>query len=263
MHLQIRCSVFAVCNDGLHDYQDSAYPEKSFGWREIVPPFYTCLCDGVSGAYKSKAFADVVSLACGTSGTKAVTEPKSVRSLGDKWIAQQFKEIDDAYPNAIDINKREKILLDRDSIYHRRAATTLNILEIKQDEAVVSSYGDTVCFHIRGKEIIAQNPPLSADEFTNLPYQINTDTDHLLQSEFITSATPIQTGDILLLATDALAQWLVSDSPDLPQEKRIKSLISISSDDEFDMFIGEERKNKRIHNDDTTMMKIEIKFTGD
>ena len=261
-HLRIRGYVYAVPNDGRHNYQDASYPRETFDWIDIAAPFYSCVCDGVTHSSHPKAFADIVSLACGTMGAKAVTEPGSARILGDKWISHQIQEIDAAYPssNTAEFNAEEKKLVDREYIHHRRAAATLNILEINQDEAVVSSYGDTVCFHIRGNEIIAQNPPLSADEFTNRPHQINTDTDHIPQNQLITSATPIQTGDILLQATDALAQWLVSESSDLPREKRLKLLLSVSSEKEFTKLIEQERKHGRLHDDDTTMLKIELQF---
>ncbi|MBC6481069.1 MAG: hypothetical protein GDA56_28170 [Hormoscilla sp. GM7CHS1pb] len=63
-------------------------------------------------------------------------------------------------------------------------------------------------------------------------------------------------GDIFLLATDALAQWILKDIEE-EGNRRIK-LISVNRPEEFRAFIEQLRHDNLINNDDTTMCRLKV-----
>ncbi|MDY7006239.1 MAG: protein phosphatase 2C domain-containing protein [Cyanobacteriota bacterium] len=61
-------------------------------------------------------------------------------------------------------------------------------------------------------------------------------------------------GDIFILATDALAEWILRDIETKKREG--KKLISVATQLEFENFIQNLRHNKLIKNDDTTLCRL-------
>jgi hypothetical protein len=63
-------------------------------------------------------------------------------------------------------------------------------------------------------------------------------------------------GDIFLLATDALSQWLISDYE--AQGEDWKKAFQFHQQQDFDRFINKLRQQKLIKNDDTTLVVIKV-----
>ncbi|MBE9014966.1 hypothetical protein IQ272_02120 [Chroococcidiopsidales cyanobacterium LEGE 13417] len=63
-------------------------------------------------------------------------------------------------------------------------------------------------------------------------------------------------GDIFLLATDALSQWLISDYE--AQGEDWKKMFYFQNQHDFDCFINQLRQQKIIKNDDTTLVVIKV-----
>ncbi|OWY65206.1 hypothetical protein B7486_43180 [cyanobacterium TDX16] len=63
-------------------------------------------------------------------------------------------------------------------------------------------------------------------------------------------------GDIFLLATDALSQWLLSDYE--AQGEDWKKMFQLQRQQDFDRFINQLRQQKLIKNDDTTLVLIKV-----
>ncbi|MEG4287049.1 protein phosphatase 2C domain-containing protein [Microcoleus sp. A006_D1] len=63
-------------------------------------------------------------------------------------------------------------------------------------------------------------------------------------------------GDIFLLATDALAEWIIKDCEN--RTDRWKKLISVATQEEFTNFINQLRDDRLIKNDDTTLLRLKV-----
>jgi len=63
-------------------------------------------------------------------------------------------------------------------------------------------------------------------------------------------------GDIFLLATDALAEWIIKDYENATS--RWKKLISVATQEEFTTFISQLRDDRLIKNDDTTLLRLKV-----
>lgn len=63
-------------------------------------------------------------------------------------------------------------------------------------------------------------------------------------------------GDIFILATDALAEWMLKTSEN--HQEKWKELLTINNQKEFERIIEELREEKLIKNDDTTLVRVNI-----
>jgi hypothetical protein len=61
---------------------------------------------------------------------------------------------------------------------------------------------------------------------------------------------------LIILSTDAMGYWLLYNIKN--NYSLVKDLLKIENEEEFSLFIEEERKNKRIRVDDTTLIIIKI-----
>jgi hypothetical protein len=74
------------------------------------------------------------------------------------------------------------------------------------------SIGDTVCFHVRGNTLVGQSPAMRADDFGRGPSLVHSSSEWLRSdcaAIVVDSGGPLLDGDVVLVATDAIAAWMV------------------------------------------------------
>lgn len=110
------------------------------------------------------------------------------------------------------------------------------------------SVGDACLFHLRDEEVLASWPFEDADAFTNRPALLATRPD--------VSAPPVaeragrwRSGDAFLLATDALAAWLLRTDP---ADARMWDAAR------FEARVAEGRADGTLRNDDITLLVLEV-----
>jgi len=146
------------------------------------------------------------------------------------------------------------------------AYSTLAGLSIIQDDSGVarwrfSTVGDSCFFLIRANQVVVKSPLTESIQFSSSPYLIGSSKsqhssigDHLLISE-----GELNSGDELILATDAISCWLMQQ---LEQGAKPSDLLLFrdheNSDFAFLEFVGNARANERMRNDDVTLMSILI-----
>ncbi|MFB2973445.1 hypothetical protein ACE1CD_31160 [Aerosakkonema sp. BLCC-F183] len=116
--------------------------------------------------------------------------------------------------------------------------------------------GDSCLFHIKTRvnKFIAfpinksENFKTVTDCFHSVPEQKSSPPKYQHGS--------YEEGDVFLLATDALAEWVLKDLES--KSDRWTKLISISTLEEFKNFIEQLRGDRLIKNDDTTICRIKI-----
>ena len=74
------------------------------------------------------------------------------------------------------------------------------------------SIGDTVLFHVRGAKLVGQDPTLRADEFGQGPSLVHSSSEWLrsdCSAIVLEHGGPLLDGDVVLVATDAIAAWML------------------------------------------------------
>lgn len=122
--------------------------------------------------------------------------------------------------------------------------------------------GDTCLFHVRGDELVDVGPLRKSDEFDSRPVLLASRGPQQLAG----SDTHVrmlggawQSSDTFYLVTDALAKWMLQqhENGDAPWQM----LLELGTDAEavsFEQLVADLRSSKALHNDDTTLLRVEV-----
>jgi len=149
-------------------------------------------------------------------------------------------------------------------ILDRGASATLLGLELHRPSQSwrALAIGDSCLFLVRRPsfpQILKSLPLTKSTDFSNRPpllsSQRDADLDSLFPSVRYEEGT-YQEGDVMLMATDALSQWL------LWQKEQGKSkwveLLSIKDQESFTRFVNKQREDGAMEEDDTTLVVIPL-----
>lgn len=122
--------------------------------------------------------------------------------------------------------------------------------------------GDTVLFHVRHHRLIAQFPDISVDDFGVNPEGVPTARaalpDVIGQLRF--AEGDLAPGDLVYLATDALAHWMVRECRN--DEKELWSVLAgLNHPERFRTLVDDRRTAREMTNDDVTLMRISVAAT--
>ncbi len=124
--------------------------------------------------------------------------------------------------------------------------------------------GDACLLHFRNRSVLTRFPVEGADGFGTTPALLATRPEHnraLLEAgELQTTGGACQPGDLFLLATDALAEWLYrlpdleNARNDLPDWQTLSGLL----EEDFVAVVEQLRARSAIRNDDVTLLVMRV-----
>ena len=134
-------------------------------------------------------------------------------------------------------------------------------LTINRDEHVYNSVavGDCTLFHIRDDKLIFAFPIKTFDEFGNTPNLIASNIKYQtkLAETVAYSNGDIQSNDVIILATDALAAWIFKQKD--MDEKPWNHLADILENKiRLETWLNSERQANEIKNDDIAIIFIKL-----
>jgi hypothetical protein len=129
--------------------------------------------------------------------------------------------------------------------------------------------GDACLLHLRDRAVLTRFPVLEATAFDATPTLLST---HPAHNETLQDGEDIhvmygscRAGDIFLLATDALAEWLYTipslhdETSDLPDWHTLTTLL----EEDFEAVINQLRTHHALRNDDVTLLVLRVVETGE
>ncbi|WP_005031484.1 hypothetical protein [Holophaga foetida] len=135
----------------------------------------------------------------------------------------------------------------------RGAWATLLMVKIKEDTWWAQAVGDTCLLHLRGGQLIQSFPYTSSEEFQAAPCMVGSlpREGEALGTLPLRAKGKCRRGDLLLLATDALAKrWLQPEIEAPPLEDWLEGGDPMA----FEDWVARERAAHRLDDDDTTLM---------
>ena len=143
-------------------------------------------------------------------------------------------------------------------------ATLLGVHMPESAEAVeVVAIGDSVAFHLRNGDLIATFPYSSAQEFDQRPTLLSTLAP---KNSFLEGAQTgtrprneawsVRPGDVLLLLTDAVAEWVLRERSEDSSATTV--LSNVRSEVDFQQLVATLREQKRMRCDDATAVRLVI-----
>ena len=122
--------------------------------------------------------------------------------------------------------------------------------------------GDTCLFHCRGGSLLEAFPLQQANEFNNYPSLVGSRTlpEHVRDELCRYAAGSGQPDDRLWLMTDALAQWCLArhESGHNPWDELESVQTSPEAQEHFAAWVAELRDSGHLHNDDVTLLAINL-----
>ncbi|EFC81151.1 hypothetical protein [Parafrankia sp. EUN1f] len=147
-----------------------------------------------------------------------------------------------------------------------------------------AALGDTVLFHIRGGRLLTHFPHLDVDGFGLSPDGVSTRPEALgpMLRGLALAHGELRVGDVLFLATDALAHWLLTETgaggtsrhgsgthgtgrhatggqgTDRKRDGLWADLTGIDHDATFAAIVADQRAAGRMRNDDVTLLRVQL-----
>jgi Protein phosphatase 2C len=143
--------------------------------------------------------------------------------------------------------------------FERGSFATFLGVSLVGDRLKVLAVGDSL-MTIHGREEQLTFPFTSAEQFNNRPTLFSTAraANHFYKPSQLRAKTHfhvVHPGDRVFLMTDAIGAWFLSQNE---RDEARGLLESLSTADLFQQWIDSERQNKRIRNDDTTLIHLEV-----
>lgn len=119
--------------------------------------------------------------------------------------------------------------------------------------------GDSNLFQIRQNRLLRSFPLEQSDQFNSRPLLLcsNPNRNQPVWQRMQVAEGDCEPGDLIFLATDAMAQWFLSQHE--AGKKPWDELTRLNSDDDFAYFIDQTRQNSGVRNDDMTLVICEWK----
>lgn len=118
--------------------------------------------------------------------------------------------------------------------------------------------GDSCVFHVRGEELLEAGPMSSSQDFGNTPHLVSSRGGSKLRRgapELRILSGRWQAKDTFYLATDAMAQWLMAEHE---AGHSLWRMLREQGSEVFPPIISILRGTDRMHNDDTTLLRVEV-----
>jgi serine/threonine protein phosphatase PrpC len=210
--------------------------------------FHFAISDGATISAFSKEWSELLAKKYDKRSFDETLLEKSLSELSSQWFAENVKG--------------KSFSWYAEQAVENGAFATFLGLTIDKEKAQFSSIaiGDCCLFQVRKEKLFLSFPVKSSKDFCNTPdliatnriYQRNIDKVQRLNGE-------LNRGDILLLATDALSEWILKQVENNKNPwKHLDNLLNKRKyrEKEFEKWANETRDKKEIKNDDITLIII-------
>jgi hypothetical protein len=145
----------------------------------------------------------------------------------------------------------------------RGSFTTVAAVHATQTGLSLQLVGDSCVLLTSGSTVVSSHPLDSADQFTSAPQALSSDpADSEANREALEQGrltVPWASSDFshVLLATDAIAGWLLVDDPSA-RSTRLSALLAANDDRSFGALVETERAAGRLKRDDSTVVVLKV-----
>ena len=153
----------------------------------------------------------------------------------------------------------------QEAAMERGSFATIASIEVRKKYLKLSIVGDSSIFFIDSRGLRASYPFQSESEFTSIPLALSSrptalEQNHeLLRNCMNTESTLVRAKGTkhLLLATDAVSCWLLSDDMSI-RHNRLEALFSCKTSEDFHELVLRERASSAMKIDDSTIILLRI-----
>ncbi|NTX03789.1 MULTISPECIES: protein phosphatase 2C domain-containing protein [unclassified Myxococcus] len=252
MRIQIEAMWVQKAGNTPTENEDACAPEQSSTFEGEV--LHVAVADGATESLFSGLWARLLA---GEFAEGRMGEPsallQALPGLQRRWHA--------------DVGSRDLPWYAREKLLEGAFATLMGVrLEAARGGDAVGTWtalavGDSCLFQVRGDRLVRSFPLETAASFGSRPFLVSTQSGQNARvGEAVrTEVGDVRPGDILLLMTDALAHWFLSEherggAPWLALPTGTSEDLPVS----FARFVDGLRTNKVIRNDDVTLLRVTV-----
>lgn len=194
--------------------------------------------------------------------TESFAARRWVRIVGRAWRAGDFdlQRVQGAYASELDGTAFSWAQAEAVS---RGSFTTLVSVSPAEGGLQATVIGDSALLLLKDFEIVDAFPSMSPAYYTSAPEALSSAPASLAHGQQLLTdcswTLPLQpeTVDSVLLVTDALATWLLSELPEA-RGLRVERLLACRSQASFDALVTEERSHHKLKVDDSTIVHLKL-----
>jgi hypothetical protein len=222
------------------------------------------IADGASESMLASRWAKRLVTVFGTAKNAARTKPgftAAYRQAVSGWNDEVLTYTADRESRGIPIQWYEEPGLAKGAYATILAVEFSDGRQDRPSEWVASGVGDSCLFQIRDETLYACFPMSDAAAFSYQPPLLasrGTDND-ALRRHISLKASDWERGDSFYLVTDALAAWFLQTvSAEGRPWETLRDLDTVDAELDFPEWVDEQRDVGGMHNDDTTLVRIEM-----
>ncbi|RIJ85175.1 hypothetical protein RSP822_17205 [Ralstonia solanacearum] len=202
------------------------------------------MADGASESFDSRAWARRLA-------SRFVEQP----AINPEWV----NAVRESYDLAWDYNS---LTWSEQAAFDRGSFATLLGCEWRTDtaELAIFAVGDSVVLQLENAKIARSFPYTTAQEFDRHPLLLSTraEANEFVHAESFNKSSktvwPLSEGSVVLLMTDALGQWLLSDQE--PVGSRLDMLLAADTEAAFTELVLSQRRERALRLDDTSLLVL-------
>ena len=239
------------------DYEDAFWPY----WQQKTQEGYEirfAIADGATESSFARLWARMLTQSyyrfAHRSSALDADFRQTIQKLGKRWSKRVFT-------NPLEWFVLEKVQRGGHATLLGITLTSVGHKLTKEGSWEALGIGDTCLFQLRNGHLVQAFPLTYSYEFGNHPALLSTMPAHnelIWQTiEGYTAKGQWQSGDDFLLMTDALAAWFLKASENGEQPWQKLAEVTVSQD-AFEAWITELRRQDAVRNDDVTLIHIHI-----
>lgn len=246
---QVTCQDFWIRNLSLKPVAEAKpmprRPQWTEPWAGTLHRIRLGIADGASTTFCAGMWAEALSAAAAES-QEAWNNPARfngmLAGLRNIWRTQVLRTLPDPLPWNVE------------TALNNGAWSTVLRVTVLRRKWEAEGWGDSCLFHLRRGHRLRMVPHLLPRDFSDRPdlvSSVGTLGDKDLPQKRFAAQGELEAGDVLLLATDALAGWLAGRQ-DWPAV--MERILGLEDEAAFSDWIEELRDRGGLHNDDTTLV---------
>jgi hypothetical protein len=249
-------SVFSVPKDGNTDdeWEDKAVarPDGGDALRFLV-------LDGATEAFDTVRWVNLIASSYAPASTDRLV-PRLDRDDMYHWFRYLQKKWADDPPAFANLMQERKF--HETGSFATMLAGTVTGLAGARPRWQAMALGDTVLFHVRGTTLLEHFPELTDADFGLRPFGVSTKPAKLTDmADYLDeSGRDLEAGDVLFVATDALAHWMLRQV-EHDATALFAQLGDLDHPDSFAALIGDRRAADEMVNDDVTLLRLRFSDT--
>ena len=249
----IQSALYSLVKDGNSEteWEDGA------GFDESGPTPRFVVVDGATEAYDSLRWVEQLVSSFLDQGSARPEAPPFERIAMQNWFElMQQRWVEQAPPFADIIEERK---FTREGCLASLLGCELLDLDDPTPRWKAMALGDSLLFHVRDSLLLQHFPPLRAQDFGTTPPGVRTLPLALKQmvKGLTFSSGKLHPGDLLFLATDALAHWILLRNKQEPQ-MLWNALSVLDHDGLFTRLVVKARASQEMQNDDVTLLRVQV-----